>query len=400
MKIQKFIAATTQQAMLDIHQVFGAEALIFSNQKTPNGVEVLAGIAHDTDRNDSVIGRQEPMLSEFADDINTNEKRSNESIEQYVTSACDSVIEVINKKMQTFDGKLSEITKNMLDKFSGKFQSDSGESINLRNELYQTLLRCGFLSKFIEKFSNEMLHSEYFTKGINQNNLIASLSSYLKVDDDEIITKKGIFALIGPTGAGKTTTIAKLSARYVLQYGAESLGLISTDFNYFKNKANLLEYAKLLKVDLEYAQTANDVGLALHAFSNKKLILIDTFGVGVRDSSTLNNLLNILNPHKDEISPYLVMPCNIQEYILNEIISTMGSTEISGCILTKQDECFCLATTLSVLMYYKLSLAYICNGQKISRDICVANKNKILEDLISIDSKEIYDDIIAQPSLA
>lgn len=384
MKIQKFTAATTQQAMLDIHQSFGSEALIFSNEKTINGVEILAGIAHDNDRPDPAIDSPTFVHTALNQDIDesTVMQKKNGSIEQYAESLCNNLVETFNKKMKILDSKLAELSKIALGKVTTNFQEDSDDNFSQRNALFRSLLHYGFTAKFINKFADEMLYAECFSKGITRENLSLALSPYIRILEDELINKKNIIAFVGPTGSGKTTTIVKLATHYVLQSGSQSLGLISTDFNYFKNRNKLFEYGNLLKVDVEYANNSDDLALALHAFSDKDLILIDTAAVGVKDPGELDKLIQLLKPHEERISSCLMLPCNMQAAVLDEIISAFNVLKVNDCILTKQDECSCLATALSVVMYYGLSLAYICNGKKISGDMIVASRNKILSELI------------------
>jgi flagellar biosynthesis protein FlhF len=241
----------------------------------------------------------------------------------------------------------------------------------------------GFRGKFCQKFVNHYLKSGDLIDHINDENIKSALVKYIEFSEAEFIDERNICALIGPTGVGKTTTIAKLAKRYISRYGEKSLGFITTDYSDLVGKNQLVYYSKLLNVDLEYVNDPKDLEMILGYMKKKKLILIDTHGVSQRDNSNLQPLLELLESQGDKISSYITLPCNVQEPILDEIARAFSSTTLSGCILTKQDESISMAPVLSVSMNYKLNIAYICNGQDINTDIECANPDKILHHIIN-----------------
>jgi flagellar biosynthesis GTPase FlhF len=112
---------------------------------------------------------------------------------------------------------------------------------------------------------------------------------------------------------------------------------------------------------------------------NKNLTLIDTYGIGQRDTLRIEKLLDMLERQENTISSYLVLPCNVQEPILNEIAHAFNTPSLQGYILTKQDESINIAAALSISIMHAMAIAYICNGQNTSNDIQKANSDTILQ---------------------
>ena len=140
---------------------------------------------------------------------------------------------------------------------------------------------------------------------------------------------------------------------------------------------------------MAYANNAEELTIVLEEMREKKLILIDTYGVSQRDQANVETLMQLLNSQGNKISTYLTLPCNVQEAILEEITHAFQSSNLKGCILTKQDEAITLGAALCVCIMNKLKIAYICNGPNIHHDIYHPTPARMLKGMDTKSHKEL-----------
>lgn len=188
---------------------------------------------------------------------------------------------------------------------------------------------------------------------------------------DEIVTKGGIYALVGPTGVGKTTTTAKLAARCVLRYGAGKLGLITTDGFRIGAQDQLRIYAKLLGVAVHAVSDRHDLKEALDAVRGRHLVLIDTVGIGQRDTRVAEQA-HLLSP--TGVRTLLLLNATSQGETLEEVVRAYRRAPepddgFAGCIVTKIDEACRTGTALDVAIRHHLPIHYMTNGQRVPEDL-------------------------------
>lgn len=205
------------------------------------------------------------------------------------------------------------------------------------------------------------------------------LTEQLDTTTNEIITRGGVYSLVGPTGVGKTTTIAKLAARYAQIHGADKVGLISTDSFRIGALEQLATYAKILGCPLKQAKNTEELSDAIYQLRNKKLILIDTAGMSQRDLKLTQKLNHLLTKSRVNIKNYLVLSATSQMSVLQESVQHFKTIPLSGCIFTKIDESLSLGELMSVAIHNRLPIGYLTNGQRVPEDIRVANSEKIVQ---------------------
>ena len=184
-------------------------------------------------------------------------------------------------------------------------------------------------------------------------------------------------ALVGPTGVGKTTTIAKLAARCALKHGARQVGLITTDCYRIGGQEQLRSYARILGVSLRVARNHQELGEALNDMLDRRFILIDTAGMNPRDMQ-LTQKIAMLTQHSPRIRHFLTLSATTQNSALNDIIKAFSHLKLSGCILTKTDESSSLGGAVSAIIRHQLPLAYICDGQQVPEDLGLARPNSLV----------------------
>jgi flagellar biosynthesis protein FlhF len=218
---------------------------------------------------------------------------------------------------------------------------------------------------------------------VNQwQQLLELVGSQLKSVDEEVIDAGGVFAVIGTTGVGKTTTVAKLAARYALKHGRESVALITTDAFKMGGQDQLLTFGKLLNIPVAVAVDAEQLTDALKRAMDKKLVLIDSAGMSERDIK-LNRHLSRIKMHDAYPKNILIVSATSQLGLAEQVISQYDHAKVHAAILTKTDEAINLGSGLSTLLKSQLPLAYSCHGQGLS-DIRLAKITSLLADAFAM----------------
>jgi flagellar biosynthesis protein FlhF len=205
---------------------------------------------------------------------------------------------------------------------------------------------------------------------------LALLVKHLPVVDDLGGLTGGIIAVAGPTGAGKTTTIAKLAARWCMQHGCQDLALVSTDGYRIGAREQLMTYARILGVPMHAANSGRDLARALDRLKSKKLILIDTAGMGPRDVR-LTEQLSALQLGASRARVLLALPAQGEGHALEEIVQAFAPLTPVACILTKVDEAASLGAVISTTLRHRLKIAYICDGQRVPEDLHAAHQRRV-----------------------
>lgn len=340
MKLEKFYAESMSQAMTIIQKKLGPDAVIYSQVKSDNFIEVVAGL---------------PATE---------------------VSSTISLPKTTGSVKTSLDDRSIQIKK-----INSSFVDQELEMIERRNLLHYRLRQLKFSHSFIDRFIDAYSSHCAMEEIINDDQIIKMLLSKIRVEDHEFIDEKKVCALIGPTGVGKSTTIAKLAKRFIARYGNEGLGIISTDFQRIITKNQFYYFGRLLNVQIEYARTMQELQQAIHLLHNKRLILIDTAGVNQKDNQKIAELFQNVEVDNEPISLYLILPCNLQTEILNDVVTNFNMPNTQGCIITKKDECKSIAPCLSVILNHNLNISYVCGGQNISKDIDVANKINLVHDV-------------------
>jgi flagellar biosynthesis protein FlhF len=205
---------------------------------------------------------------------------------------------------------------------------------------------------------------------------LALLAKHLPIINDPTCATGGITAVVGPTGAGKTTTIAKLAARWCMLNGSQDLALVSTDGHRIGAREQLMSYARILGAPMHAANGAKELARVLERLKSKKLILIDTAGMGPRDVR-LTEQLAALKYGASGARVLLALPAQVEGQALDEIVCAFVRVKPAGCVLTKVDEAASLGAALSTVLRHHLKIAYVCNGQRIPEDLHASHLKRV-----------------------
>jgi flagellar biosynthesis protein FlhF len=265
-----------------------------------------------------------------------------------------------------------ESIKNVL-----RFQvSELAEERKKRNNpvhhyLKEQLLAMGISADLTRQFIEFLPHEIDEKQGWKY--LLNLLSNRLHVGGNDILKQSGVVALVGPTGTGKTTTLAKLAAKYAQKYGPEQVAVVTIDTYRIAAFEQLATYGKIIGCAVKKAHTSQELNEILYQFRNKKLVLIDTAGFSQRDSRLIDQLTDYESTLNIKVRKYLVIPAGAQYQVLKQTVKAYSSVNIQGCIFTKLDECYSLGEALSVVIENDLSLSYVTDGQRVPEDIKLAD---------------------------
>ncbi|MBS9897671.1 MULTISPECIES: flagellar biosynthesis protein FlhF [Vibrio] len=208
--------------------------------------------------------------------------------------------------------------------------------------------------------------------------LLSLVADQINIPKQDILKRGGVVALLGPTGVGKTTTVAKLAARAAMEYGADNVALVTTDTYRIGAHEQLSIYGRIMGCPVRVAKDSNELADVIYQLRNRRLILVDTAGMGQRDVRLSEQLDTLMQESGEVIHSYLVLPATAQRRVLQETLDHFRRIPLSGCIMTKLDESLSLGEFISVVIQNAMPVAYIANGQRVPEDIVIAQPKYML----------------------
>jgi len=263
---------------------------------------------------------------------------------------------------------------------SGLMEQDATRRDPVKSVIIKGLKNIGFSDEVSEQLALNVNGEQSIEQALNA--VANTMSSRVLTTNDDILSHGGVVALLGPTGVGKTTTIAKLAARCAMQYGSNNIALITTDCYRIGAFEQLNTYGKILGCPVRVAKDAQQLADAIYQCRDKRLVLIDTAGMGQRDIRLSEQLSTLVNSSHVNIRSYLVLPATAQRKVLEEAIVQFRKIPLVGCIITKMDEAIGAGDVLSVAIAHSLPLAYLTNGQRVPEDIGAADPQNLINSVI------------------
>jgi flagellar biosynthesis protein FlhF len=242
--------------------------------------------------------------------------------------------------------------------FIEKLQRQPGQA-----RLTQKLLDCGYSPALIRKLGDSLPQDvpdeSSWAASVLERNLITA------EHDAPLEDQGGVYALVGATGVGKTTTTAKIAAAFATKYGASNLGLITLDAYRIGAHEQLRAYGRILGVPVHTAHDRASLEDLLELLAAKKMVLIDTAGMAQRDTRT-RELLDMLS-HRS-IQKILVVNAASQGETIEDVLIAYRAAACAGIVLSKMDEAVKLGPALDALIRHKLKVIGVANGQRVPED--------------------------------
>jgi flagellar biosynthesis protein FlhF len=220
--------------------------------------------------------------------------------------------------------------------------------------------------------------------------LMEVLERNLKTDTlaPSLFQEGGIYALVGATGVGKTTTAAKLAAHCVRVHGPNSVGLITLDTYRVAAHEQLRAYGRMLGVVAHLAHDRAALQDLLGLLGNKKMVLIDTTGIAPRDPRK-RDMLDVLDLPK--VNRLLVLNAGGHGDTLDDVLTSFKTSGVQQAILSKVDEAVKLGPSLDAIIRHQLVLRGVCNGQRVPEDWEAADANKLIRTSMRSPAKSAFD---------
>jgi flagellar biosynthesis protein FlhF len=262
----------------------------------------------------------------------------------------------------------------------------------LRAETMKRLLAAGFSSAFSRQLLDSLPREEtdlmralkWVKSAIGHNLRIATA-------EQDIVEQGGVYALVGPTGVGKTTTVAKLAARAVLRHSAAKVALVTTDTYRIGAQDQLRIYGRILGTPVFAVRDESDLELTLADLSTRHLVLIDTVGMSQRDKRVAEQIALLCGDQDGEergVKRLLLLGAPSQGVTLEEVARAYSGPGLIGCILTKIDEALTYGPVLDVAIRHELPLHYVTNGQRVPEDLHQANPTYLADRAFRVNQAE------------
>lgn len=271
-------------------------------------------------------------------------------------------------RYQELKNEVSSMRQLMQNQLSGLVWDHLQVKQPKRVEVMRSLINLSIAPSLAREIIAEMPESEAAKH--NGHPPIGLVARRIPTTSEDVVLEGGVIALIGATGVGKTTTLAKLAAHYVAKHGTKDIALITTDTFRIAAQEQLHTYGRLLGVPVHTAANGEQLAQILKSLGDRRLVLIDTAGLSPRDAR-VNAQLDMLGK-SGKIKRLLVLPASSQAGDLDEAVRRFGAAPLYGCILTKLDEATRIGGALSTVIRRKLPVAYFCDGQRVPEDLHMA----------------------------
>jgi flagellar biosynthesis protein FlhF len=283
----------------------------------------------------------------------------------------------------TVTREITALRDMMEERFAGLMWSERQRRAPVCGELSRFLFAAGFSADLVRQLTDNLppAATASFDSALDWTQ--DTLSAHLPVleSEDALMERGGIYALMGPTGVGKTTTTAKLAARCVMRFGAGKVALLTTDSYRIGGHEQLRIYGRILGVPVHAIKDGADLQLALNELRNKHVVLIDTIGMSQRDRSVSDHIA-MLHGADRPVQRLLLLNATSHADTLNEVVRAYSSEDqppLAGCVLTKLDEATHLGGALDTAIRYKLPVHYVSTGQKVPENLYVATRRFLLK---------------------
>lgn len=336
---QVFRGTHPKEAIFKVRNALGDDAVILSNKNVDGQTEIVAIAPGDIER-----WAKQATQGQAAAGAPAGAGQS------------ESVMRELREMREMIESQLAGVAIN-------QHKTDPG-----RTAVAKAMLNAGFSALLARTISG------YTRPGTSPDQALqwlrTGLSKHLKTLPDEMIDTGGVFALVGPTGVGKTTTTAKIAARCALKHGPRSFALLTTDTYRLAAEEQLRGFGKILGTTVHTVSSTDDLRETLEELRGKKLILVDTVGMSQKDQRVSEQVAMLTKA--GSVKRVLVLNCATSGTVLDDVAAVYTDTDhgpLYGAILTKADEAIHIGSALDVLIRRKLALLYVTTGQRVPEDM-------------------------------
>lgn len=415
MQVKRFFAADMRQAMKLVRDELGADAAIIGNRRIAGGVELTAALDYtpqalaprvpnmeleDELRKTAsrIVSAQAELSMRGDSDASTNrqlfaglpltaaeplvEPTFVEPPRPAAPASAAAVDQRVIDSMRFELNGLRELLEVQLGSLAWtQLQGSKPQQANLWRRL-QRIGLSGPLSRDLLALTAEVEEPRQAWRM-----LLAHLARMIATPEIEPLEEGGVIAMVGPAGMGKTTTLAKLAARYVLKYGAQNIALVSMDSYRIGAQEQLKTLGRILNVPVTHVDPGQSLANALEPLLRKRVVLIDTAGLQASDPA-LRMQLESLAGRGIKSKNYLVLATTSQKQVLTAAYHSYKRCGLAGCILTKLDETASLGEVLSLAISHELPVAYLTDGPRIPDDLHLPRRHQLVSRAVSVQMQD------------
>lgn len=378
--MKSFIAADMRTALRLVREEFGEDAVILSNRRVPQGIELVAA----TEMPPAAPPR-EPRAAASANSYSGPAAADSSSAEFDTESTRE------RRGSDAGWWQMQQELRAMREMMAQQYTNFSWQQYRSQQPaqaaMWRRLQRLGLDMTVMRELIDDPTLANEPNLGANANEvwqaLMNKLSARIPVCTGDLLAQGGVFAFIGPTGTGKTTTIGKLAARHVLDHGNADIALVTMDGYRIGAHEQLRTLSRILNIPCKIVTAQHDLSSVLYELRHCKLVLIDTAGLNSK-APELRQQVAVLDELGDRVQCLQVLAANSQQQAQRAAQRAYRTRNLVGCILTKIDEAGSLGESISTLIAGQLPLAYITDGQAIPGDIAVANGKALVGKTIAL----------------
>jgi flagellar biosynthesis protein FlhF len=352
MKIKRFVAQDMRQALRMVREALGEDAVILSNKSVEGGVELTAAVDLVEDMSSDTVDQRIP---------NTRPgKVQAPSVPDDAVTAKDQ-----DDALEDMRREMYNLRRWMQAELSGLSWYDLGQRAPHSQELLGRLMALGLNAEIARRLSERVSDVEDIEK------------AWRKALYSDLLEQGGVVALVGPTGVGKTTTIAKMAARFALRHGHRNVALITTDNFRIGARDQLQTYARILNVPVRTATSRDEMDDALNMLGDRRLILVDTAGMATAHERVADQR-ETLAAVGTGLRTLLTLSATTEPAAVQRAMRLFAEFRPDACVLTKLDEAASLGSLLSALIQAGLATAFVTDGQRVPEDLQAAKAHPLV----------------------
>lgn len=363
MKVKKYQAKNRSSAMQMIKKEFGSDAVILQSRAIKKG---------------GFLGLFQQNYVEVIAALDEEIPEENQS------NAAEPIIQEPLTEQQTSESQIMKEIKE-LKVLMNRSTTASTSFPPLYDYAYQYLIRQEVDDNIAERWIENIVASS-LNHELTLDEVERALFQQIEQELNNVLREKStnpkkIIQFVGPTGVGKTTTLAKIATTFALQEN-KKIAFITLDTYRIAAAEQLKTYATILNVPIEVAYSLEDYQRALENFSQFDAVFVDTAGRNYREVAYMNELKQLISIKKQEVTTFLILSLTAKQEDITDIYHHFKAIPIEKIIFTKADETYAYGSIVNMALQEQKDIQFLTNGQEVPDDVLLPTGNLIAQKLL------------------